>query len=57
MVKAIKREAWAICWAADGLILRLTIHTDIDEARVAAQGLADEGSMGMPEESTKPEPG
>jgi ketosteroid isomerase-like protein len=31
-----QREGWAICWSADGLLVRLTTHTDIDEARAAA---------------------
>jgi len=35
-----QREAWAICWSADGLIVRLTVHADIDEARAAAERLA-----------------
>ena len=37
-----QREGWAICWSADGLIVRLTTHTDIDEARAAAERLAKE---------------
>ena len=36
-----QREGWAICWSADGLIQRLTTHTDLDEARAAAERLAD----------------
>ena len=36
-----QREGWAICWSADGLIVRLTTHTDIDEARAAAERLAE----------------
>ena len=35
------REGWAICWSADGLLVRLTTHTDIDEARAAAERLAE----------------
>ncbi len=34
-----QREGWAICWSADGLLVRLTTHTDIDEARAAAERL------------------
>jgi ketosteroid isomerase-like protein len=37
-----QREGWAIRWSADGLIVRLTTHTDIDEARAAAERLAKE---------------
>jgi ketosteroid isomerase-like protein len=37
-----QREGWAICWSADGLIVRLTTHADIDEARAAAERLAEE---------------
>jgi ketosteroid isomerase-like protein len=37
-----QREGWAICWSADGLIVRLTVHADIDEARTAAERLAEE---------------
>jgi len=36
-----QREGWAICWSADGLIVRLTTRTDIDEARAAAERLAE----------------
>ncbi len=36
-----QREGWAICWSADGLIVRLTTGTDIDEARAAAERLAE----------------
>ena len=36
-----QREGWAIWWSADGLLVRLTIHTDIDEARAAAERLAE----------------
>ncbi len=35
------REGWAICWSADGLLVRLTTHTDVDEARAAAGRLAE----------------
>jgi ketosteroid isomerase-like protein len=38
-----QREGWAICWSDDGLIVRLTVHADIDEARAAAEGLAESG--------------
>jgi ketosteroid isomerase-like protein len=37
-----QREGWVICWSADGLIMRLTTHADIDEARAAAERLAKE---------------
>ena len=37
-----QREGWVICWSADGLLVRLTTHADIDEARAAAERLADE---------------
>ena len=37
-----QREGWTICWSADGLIQRVTVHADIDEARAAAQRLAAE---------------
>jgi ketosteroid isomerase-like protein len=37
-----QREGWAICWSVDGLIARLTTHADIDEARAAAERLAQE---------------
>jgi ketosteroid isomerase-like protein len=36
-----QREGWAICWSADGLLVRLTTRTDIDEARAAAERLAE----------------
>jgi ketosteroid isomerase-like protein len=36
-----QREGWAICWSADGLLVRLTTSTDIDEARAAAERLAE----------------
>ena len=36
-----QREGWAIRWSADGLLVRLTTHTDIDEARAAAERLAE----------------
>jgi ketosteroid isomerase-like protein len=36
-----QREGWAIWWSADSLIVRLTVHTDIDEARAAAERLAE----------------
>jgi ketosteroid isomerase-like protein len=36
-----QREGWAICWSADGLLVRLTTHADIDEARAAAERLAE----------------
>lgn len=38
-----QREGWAICWSADGLIVRLTIHADIDEARAAAERFTGPG--------------
>ena len=37
-----QREGWAICWSADGLIVRLAVRADIDEARDAAERLAEE---------------
>jgi ketosteroid isomerase-like protein len=37
-----QREGWAVYWSADGLIMRLTTHADIDEARAAAERLSDE---------------
>ena len=37
-----QREGWAIHWSADGLIVRLTTDNDIDEARAAAERLAQE---------------
>src|SRR3954452_24693702 len=36
-----QREGWAIWWSAHGLLVRLTVHTDIDEARAAAERLAE----------------
>ena len=36
-----QREGWAIRWSADGLLVRLTTHTDIDEALAAAERLAE----------------
>ena len=36
-----QREGWAIWWSADGLIVRFSVHTDIDEARGAAERLAE----------------
>jgi ketosteroid isomerase-like protein len=36
-----QREGWAICWSADGLLVRLTTNTDIDEVRAAAERLAE----------------
>jgi ketosteroid isomerase-like protein len=36
-----QQEGWAICWSADSLIVRLTTRTDIDEARAAAERLAE----------------
>jgi ketosteroid isomerase-like protein len=36
-----QREGWVICWSAGGLLVRLTTHTDIDEARAAAERLAE----------------
>jgi ketosteroid isomerase-like protein len=37
-----QREGWAICWSTDGLIVRLTTGTDIDEARAAGERLVEE---------------
>jgi ketosteroid isomerase-like protein len=37
-----QREGWVICWSADGLLVRLTTHADIDEARAAAERFAEE---------------
>src|SRR5271168_612699 len=34
-------EGWTICWS-DGLLVRLTTDTDIDEVRAAAERLAEE---------------
>jgi hypothetical protein len=36
-----QREGWVICWSADGLLVRLSTHADIDEARAAAKRLAE----------------
>jgi ketosteroid isomerase-like protein len=36
-----QREGWAICWSADGHLVRVMTHTDIDEARAAAARLAE----------------
>jgi ketosteroid isomerase-like protein len=36
-----QREGWTICWSADGLLVRLTTHSDIDEARAAAERLSE----------------
>jgi ketosteroid isomerase-like protein len=36
-----QREGWVICWSADGLLVQLTTRTDIDEARAAAERLAE----------------
>ena len=36
-----QQEGWAICWSADGLLVRLTTHTDINEARAAAERPAE----------------
>jgi ketosteroid isomerase-like protein len=36
-----QREGWAIRWSADGVIVRLMTHTDVDEARAAAERLAE----------------
>ena len=35
-----QREGWVICWSADGLLVRLTTNTDIDEVRAVAERLA-----------------
>ena len=35
-----QQEGWAICWS-DGLLVRLTTNTDIDEVRAAAERLAE----------------
>jgi len=37
-----QQEGWVICWSADGLLVRLTTHTEIDEARAVAERLAEE---------------
>ena len=36
-----QREGWAICWSADGLIVRLASYADIDDGRAAAEALAE----------------
>ena len=36
-----QREGWVICWSADGLLVRLTTHADIDGARAAAERFAE----------------
>jgi ketosteroid isomerase-like protein len=36
-----QREGWVIHWSAEGLILHLTALPDIDEARAAAERLAE----------------
>src|SRR4051812_9307384 len=36
-----QREGWVICWSADGLLVRLRALPDIDEARAAAERLAE----------------
>src|SRR3954470_11233915 len=36
-----QREGWAICWSADGLLVRLTTRTDIDEVHAAAERTAE----------------
>jgi ketosteroid isomerase-like protein len=38
-----QREGWAICWSADGLLVRLTTNTDINEVRAAANGSPSRG--------------
>ena len=38
-----QREGWVICWSADGLLVRLTTHPDIDEARAAAEHHSEPG--------------
>src|SRR5271155_3367489 len=37
-----QREGWAFCWSADGLLVRVTPHADVDEAHAAAERLAKE---------------
>ena len=32
-----QREGWAICWSADGLLVRLTTNSDTDEVHAAAK--------------------
>ena len=41
MVESISGRDGPYCWSADGLLVRLTTHTDIDEARAAAERLAE----------------
>jgi len=36
-----QREGWVIHWSAEGLIVHLTALPDIDEARAAAEALAE----------------
>ena len=36
-----QREGWLICWSADGLLVRLTTRPDVEEARAAAERLAE----------------
>jgi ketosteroid isomerase-like protein len=36
-----QREGWVICWSADGLLVRLTTRSDIDEARAVAERFAE----------------
>jgi ketosteroid isomerase-like protein len=36
-----QREGWAICWSADGRLVRLMMRDDLDEARAAAERLAE----------------
>ena len=36
-----QREGWAICWSVDGLLVRLTTHADIGDARAAAERLVE----------------
>jgi ketosteroid isomerase-like protein len=38
-----QREGWTICWSADGLLVRLTTHPDIAEARATAERLQGSG--------------
>jgi ketosteroid isomerase-like protein len=38
-----QREGWAVHWSADGLLVRLTTHADLDEARAAAERFAESG--------------
>jgi ketosteroid isomerase-like protein len=37
-----QREGWAICWSADGLIVRLAVRADVEEARAAIERPAEE---------------